>query len=349
VSGLDDVVYGRVAGRFALAPLGRWGYARHLRTGATPHRAYQAMRKLYGSADPAPFEQLVARAGDEHPLLALGDDPPGVVHGVGPDLVAALDRDGFVVLPDRLDEPSCADLEAVATRATATLVGATGPTRRARFDPAAPPAVRFDLDEQDVLASAAAQRLLADRSLLAVAQAYLGAAPIVDLVAMWWSAAVGGGASDAAAQAFHFDLDRLRFLKLFVYLTDVDERHGPHVYVRGSHREKPPSLRRDGRHRDGAVQAAFPGAQARITGGRGTMFLADTLGLHKGEALEEGHRLVFQVEWCTSLFGAPFLRPSVSPVAPELGSAAREHPWAYQRFDLRAGVATAQESTGGTD
>jgi hypothetical protein len=344
-----SVIYSAAAGRWVLAPLARWGYARHLRTGATPRRAYQAMRKLYGSADPAPFEELVARARDEHPLLDLGEDPPGIAHGIGASLVTAIERDGFVVLPERLDEATCAELEAAGRASTATLVGAADQAERARFDPQAPVAVRYDLDEPDVVASLATQRLLADRSLLAVAQRYLGAAPIVDLVAMWWSAAVGAEASDAAAQAFHFDLDRLRFLKLFVYLTDVDERHGPHVYVRGSHRAKPPALRHDGRHRDDAVDAAFPGGRVTITGERGTMFLADTIGLHKGEPLVEGCRLVFQVEWCTSLFGAPFLRPAVSAVAPELEDAASEQPWAYQRFDLRAGAATAQDPTDRTD
>ena len=46
-----------------------------------------------------------------------------------------------------------------------------------------------------------------------------------------------GGAS-AAAQLFHFDLDDFRQLKLFFYLTDVDESAGPHVAVRGTHASK---------------------------------------------------------------------------------------------------------------
>jgi hypothetical protein len=151
---------------------------------------------------------------------------------------------------------------------------------------------------------------------------------------MWWSAALGRGASSAAAQQFHFDLDRLRFVKLFVYLSDVDERTGPHVYVRGSHRLKPAHLRRDGRHADEVVEQAYPGRAEPITGDRGSMFLADTLGLHKGLELVDGHRLVFQLEWATSLFGAPFTRPSITHAVPGLVRQAAAHPWAYQRFDL---------------
>ena len=182
------------------------------------------------------------------------------------------------------------------------------------------------------MAVPAAQRLLADESLLVVAQRYLGAAPVQDLVAMWWSAATGEPASSAAAQLFHHDLDRLRFLKFFVFLTDVDERTGPHVYARGSHRSKPRSLRLDGRHSDAEVEAAYPGACEVIAGPRGTMFLADTIGMHKGLALLEGHRLVFQIEWSTSLFGAPFTRPRLADPGPELAAAMARFPRTYRRF-----------------
>ena len=96
------------------------------------------------------------------------------------------------------------------------------------FDPTDVRAVRYDLDEADVVRSLAAQRLLADESLLAVAQEYLEAAPVQDMVAMWWSTAAEEQPSSAAAQLYHFDLDRLRFLKVFVYLSDVDDSAGPH-------------------------------------------------------------------------------------------------------------------------
>lgn len=296
--------------------------------------AYRAMRKLYGGPTTAAFDRLAEQAAGEHPLLDLGPEPAGLVAGQVGSLVDALRRDGFARLANRLPETSCAELTAAASAATCDLVDADGGATTARFDPVAPIAVRYEVPESDVLASAAAQRILADASLLSLAQQYLGAAPIIDLETMWWSAAVGRGASSAAAQQFHFDLDRLRFVKLFVYLTDVDDQHGPHVYVRGSHRTKPTPLRRDGRHPDDAVESAFPGAAEAITGPRGTMFLADTLGLHKGLEVTEGHRLVFQIEWTSSLFGTAVTRPTIVDPIPELQGAAAAHPWPYQRFSI---------------
>lgn len=333
VNPADRLIYSRPFAEVVLAPLARWGQNRQRLRGATPRAAYSAMRKLYGCTSPAPFARLVAGAAAGRPAPAVSPST-GIAAGVVDETVAALRRDGYAVLPRRLDEPSCADLERTARAASCTLVGTAGGASRARFDDAAPIAVRYDVDEADVLESAAAQRLVADPSLLAVAGEYLGAAPIQDLVAMWWSTPVGGQPSSAAAQQYHFDLDRVRFVKVFVFLTDVDDRTGPHVFVRGSHQHKPARLRRDGRHADAEVAAAFPGEERRIAGPRGTVFLADTLGLHKGSALQQGHRLVFQTEYATSLFGAPFTRPVVAHPVPELVAMAERFPTVFQRFEL---------------
>ena len=47
---------------------------------------------------------------------------------------------------------------------------------------------------------------------------------------------------------FHFDLDRICWLKVFIYLTDTDEDSGPHEYVETSHQvgAKPQELLNEG-------------------------------------------------------------------------------------------------------
>jgi len=42
----------------------------------------------------------------------------------------------------------------------------------------------------------------------------------------------------ANAQFFHWDNDFSKFLKLYIYLTDVDEASGPHIYIPKSHKKK---------------------------------------------------------------------------------------------------------------
>jgi len=188
--GAERIIGSRPAG-LALYGTAVWGYRRYRRTGQTPRIAYRAMRKLFGNSDASLFEALRARADSEHAPLDLPEPPPGIAEGFVDDAIDGLYRDGYVVLPSRLGEGDCADLEAIARQATCTIVPAPAGESRRRFDARDPVGVRYDLDEEDIVESAAAQRLIADGSLLAIAQGYLGTAPVQDLVAMWWSTAFG--------------------------------------------------------------------------------------------------------------------------------------------------------------
>jgi hypothetical protein len=327
-----------VTGRVLLAPVARWGYRNYRRTGETPRAGFVAMRKLY-AADPVAFDRLVRRAQGERQPLALPDAPSGIIAGHVDEAVEVLERDGLFVLPDRLPEPVCVELTELATRAECTLVGehvARG--RRGRFSAAAPEAPRYEIEEHDLLMAPVVQRLLADQSVLAVAQRYLGSAPVQDLVAMWWSAAVPQAPSSIAAQMFHFDLDRLRFLKLFVYLTDVEADTGPHVFVRGTHAHLAREFRADRRYADRDVSQAYGEAIATITGHRGTVFMADTRALHKGQAVAHGHRLVFQMEYASSLFGQTYTRGALDGhIVADLEHAIAMYPSVFERF-RRSGV-----------
>ena len=71
-------------------------------------------------------------------------------------------------------------------------------------------------------------------------------------------------------------------------------------------------MRRDGRIPDEEIVREY-GQEAivEITGKRGTLLAVDTRGFHKGKALESGDRLLFQVEYTNSLFGAPYNRMDI--------------------------------------
>ena len=153
------------------------------------------------------------------------------------------------------------------------------------------------------------QRLMVDPSLVAVAQAYIGANPVLDEVNMWWTTSSAGKADSAAAQLYHFDMDRICWLKVFVYLTDVSDDNGPHNFVAGSHRTGaiPPALLNKGYARltDAEVSGAFGAEKMKsFTGPRGTILLEDTRGLHKGTPARAGDRLMFELEFSSSMFGA---------------------------------------------
>jgi hypothetical protein len=151
---------------------------------------------------------------------------------------------------------------------------------------------------------------MADRSFIAVAQNYLQAQPIVDVVAMWWNV-MSPRPDKEAAQYWHFDMDRIKWLKFFVYLTDVGPENGPHSFVAGSHRSGgiPASLLKKGYARltDEEVGSNYSVDRfVEFTAPRGTVIAEDTRGLHKGKHITKGDRLIFQMQFSNSLFGGEY-------------------------------------------
>lgn len=316
--------------RTALEPVPR---ARPQPLPRTPHAVYAGMRRLRAWVPPVSdrVAQALARPFDE-PLT--GPLPGGLLGDLDADrALAVLRHEGMVVFPEPLPADLLDDLRSVGHRLDAHPRPATGRPPHP-FDPEEPGIRRADIHEADLLTQRPIQRLVADPSLRAFAGRYLDCDPVNDLVTMWWSAAVAGTAAESvAAQQFHADLDRLRFVKFFAYLTDVGPDQGPHVYVRGSHRRRPPSLRADRRFTDGEVAARFPAEDlVSIEGPAGTIFAADTSGLHKGLPLVTGNRLVVQLEFASGLLGAPYTSVPADTFPPDVRRALAAHPWTYRRF-----------------
>ncbi len=127
--------------------------------------------------------------------------------------------------------------------------------------------------------------------LLALAGAYLGCAPTISTIGIRWSRPSGKA---APVQSFHRDPDDWKMVKFFTYLTDVQEGTGPHVYVVGTQRARAPLFSQ--RYSDKDVVAKY-GEWALVTmaGPRGTMFMADTSGIHKGDPARTGPRLMLEI------------------------------------------------------
>jgi hypothetical protein len=185
-----------------------------------------------------------------------------------------------------------------------------------------------------MLTCAPLRRLLTDRSVLALAQGFLRSSVVIDPPTMWWSTPGNGKASSAAAQLFHVDLDRLRWLNVNFLLSDVDSTNGPHVYVRTSQRRKPAALLRDGRYSDEEVAAHYPNDIVEIGGRRGTIFITDNRGFHKGKNLQQGTRLLFQMILASSSFGHTYPPVQVPPevVDADFRETLRSYPYTYTHF-----------------
>ena len=129
---------------------------------------------------------------------------------------------------------------------------------------------------------------------LRLAEAYLGCKPTLSSLGVRWS--FPGGEDQARYQAFHRDVDDWRFLKLFVYLTEVGDDCGPHVYVRGSHRRRFGFSAR--RYEIAEIVARFgDDSLLSVTGPAGAAFIADTVGVHCGVPPTGRARLMLQAQY----------------------------------------------------
>lgn len=137
-------------------------------------------------------------------------------------------------------------------------------------------------------------------SILKTVSEFLGATPTISNINMWWSLSDKKQAEQA--QLFHRDVDDFKFCKLFVYLTDVDLENGPHVYVEGSSSSE--KLRKIRRYSDEEIEKTFSKEKIKyFTAPKGSAFIVDTYGFHKGLLPTKGKRLLLQVQYSLSPIG----------------------------------------------
>ena len=253
----------------------------------------------------------------------------------------ALDRDGIYFFDQPVADNIIAELSDFAHRAEADLypLPAAGITQ-AKFNPDAPLASGYYFKESQMLEHPEFQRMLGDPLLLAVAHAYFGCEPKLAYLAMWWSAVFVRTPLSDMAQLFHADLAHTKWLKTFVYLTDVDKGTGPHCFVRGSHKsdEGGHKLRSRGlvRFSDEDIHAAYGDRVIEIEGRRGTAFIADTRGFHKAALPRTNHRLLLQVYHVNSLYPdiSSHNKRTLTPRDSALIETIRRSPGAFAAYDI---------------
>jgi hypothetical protein len=154
---------------------------------------------------------------------------------------------------------------------------------------------------QDLVKVPEIMEIANDPKIIAYASEYFGALSRIDSIYAWWSFPSDG---PVATQAFHRDIDTLHALKYMIYLTDVDEDSGPHVYIKGSFRQNFLTSK-DKSHNNQEILKKFGSdSQLRLVGERGYNFIGDMFSFHKGCPPLSKPRLLLQVYY--SLVQTPF-------------------------------------------
>lgn len=293
------------------------GLAAYQKSGRTPPFAYQSMIALFCQTGGASNDALSSVLRWTAKPYTFSDNR-GVLGDLSYEDIGAIGEDlrnkGYHVFKQRLSDDLCDLLLRFATTSPCVRRGRDGEEAAEievpRFPRGNADAVRYDFREQVLVNNRLVQRLMADRSIISVAQNYLGSRPIVDVVAMWWN--VASAAPDSqAAQFWHFDMDRIKWIKFFIYLTDVGPNNGPHSFIEGTHRKGgvPDDLLSKGYSRltDCEVRRCYADSKfVEFSAPRGTVIAEDTRGLHKGKHVTDGDRLILQLQFSNSLFGGAY-------------------------------------------
>jgi hypothetical protein len=207
-------------------------------------------------------------------------------------MISELNTDGFVslgialseiqieVIIDKLKNLGCYDLEAVNNCS----VNIDSPNKRVQL---------AHYKREDLVDITEIVQIANDSRILNLVSEYLGVKPTISNVNCWWSF----GDRDVAkeAQFFHRDVDDYKFLKMFFYLTDVNDENGPHIFVKGSHKIN--KLLELKRFKDAEVIELFGEKIITLIEPKGSCFIEDTYGIHKGQLPQKGKRLLLQIQY----------------------------------------------------
>lgn len=245
---------------------------------------------------------------------------------------------GYCICPTTLNAQTCQNLISFASNTYANPWDSEGLIHEPmQFDKSISGYAKLQFEKNDLAGNSDIQNLMADSSILSFVQDYFKVQPIIDCINMWWSFPASC-ASDEIAQTFHFDFDRVKWLKMFIYLTDVDKNSGPHVFVRNSHKSE---ARRAELLSRGYVRIADEDIEKIYThneinelyGKVGTVLFVDTSGFHKGKVPKNRERLVFEMQFSVSLLGANYPNIKLGTfVQPALREMMQGYPHIYSLF-----------------
>lgn len=267
-------------------------------------------------------------------------------------VVRTLKEDGVVVLPMRLEKEAVQNLYDLSlscqletktygppppghvpgTHTTIPVV--TGTTDG--FDPSRPRCGAYFVPRSALLENHVAQCLLCDPYLLAIATRYLGVFPVITKPDMWWD--TDFLPEGLRPRPYHVDSGCLRWLKVGVNLTDTTLETPHFIYVKGSHNPNKttrPLTRRLARRMnlsDKEVSDVCPEKIARFALPAGSITMADTRGIHKGELSLRGNRLILYLGLEGSAFNNIDGPMPLNKVGSELGKAMSARPFSYQFF-----------------
>ncbi len=337
------------------------GMWRYWRRGEPSPESNFVVQKLYaytdGRSNDILFRMLESKREEQNPsfewdgnsLESSSEDLPNSID----QTVLRLKEDGVVVLPLRLKKDALQSLYNLGSSAhlqtttfgplpngqaagTQTNIPIVDRGTSDGINLQQPRASVYEVPRTLLLENKYLQSLLCDPYLLTVATRYLGVFPVVTKPDMWWDTdRIPPG---VRPRPFHTDSGCLRWLKVGINLTATTFDTPHFVYVKGSHRPnrttRPLTRRLSSRMNlsDKEVAEICPEKIIHVTAPAGSITLADTRGIHKGELSHQGHRLILYFGLEGSAFNNIDKPVPINQVGNELAKAMAARPFSYQFF-----------------
>ncbi len=199
-----------------------------------------------------------------------------------------------------------------------------------QYDPQRKTFILQLLGERPTLdASSPFVRFALQSPILTIANEYFGMYTCLRFYNVWHTLRTEGEARES--QLWHYDREDHLILKIFLYLSGVDEGAGPFTYapathVKGAIKTHPPGFLENGvnRVRDEDMAQVVPVAQwIKAMGPRGTLVFADTRGYHRGGLARERDRILYNCMFTspTSQVSEHFTRPPQMDLPDETAAA----------------------------
>lgn len=168
-----------------------------------------------------------------------------------------------------------------------------------------------------------------------LAREYFDSKALLDVIRLWWSTPVKDKFDRYTGQVFHIDIDRSSSILFIIYLTDVVEETSPHVYVKGSHKQKPFNLLQDRRMVPEDIENNYKKEDIlKIIGEKGTIIAIDPMGFHRGQPLDTGNRLALKYQFSNDGFGEPlgFYKINDEQAKEKIKEMQKEYDFTFSRF-----------------
>jgi len=226
------------------------------------------------------------------------------LHGEAARVLAELNDNGVAMTSVQalLGTGSCYDeLKSTVENLDNNLAGQINAARKAANDVEGWKTYIFELlGEHPVLdPKSVFVRFALQRPIRGIANAYYGMYTQLNNYNVWFNFPTERLARES--QLWHVDPEDHWNLRVFVFLTDVDDGAGPTTYAKGSHPKagllnKPASFKQKTTRRSNDSQMAAvipPEKWLKAVGPKGTIMFADTRGYHKGGHAQTHDRILY--------------------------------------------------------